>query len=50
MPSAGFETAIPATKRSQTYALDGAAIGIYWKSTYIVKINTFLRSTIMVYF
>jgi hypothetical protein len=28
MPSAGFEPAIPATKRSQTYALDRAANGI----------------------
>jgi hypothetical protein len=28
MPSAGFEPAIPATKRPQTYALDSAATGI----------------------
>jgi hypothetical protein len=28
MPLAGFETAIPATKRPQTYALDLAATGI----------------------
>jgi hypothetical protein len=28
MPRAGFETAIPATKRPQTYALDRAATGI----------------------
>jgi hypothetical protein len=28
MPSAGFEPANPATKRRQTYALDGAATGI----------------------
>jgi hypothetical protein len=28
MPRAGFEPAIPATKRPQTYALDRAAIGI----------------------
>jgi hypothetical protein len=28
MPSAGFESAIPATKRPQTYALDRAATGI----------------------
>jgi hypothetical protein len=28
MPLAGFETAIPATKRLQTYALDRAATGI----------------------
>jgi hypothetical protein len=28
MPSAGFESAIPATKRRQTYALEHAANGI----------------------
>jgi hypothetical protein len=28
MPSEGFEPATPATKRSQTYALDRAATGI----------------------
>jgi hypothetical protein len=28
MPSAGFEPAIPAAKRPQTYALDRAATGI----------------------
>jgi hypothetical protein len=28
MPRAGFETAIPATKSPQTYALDRAATGI----------------------
>jgi hypothetical protein len=28
MPSAGYEPAIPATKRPQTYALDRAATGI----------------------
>jgi hypothetical protein len=28
MPSAGFEPAIPATKRPQTYSWEGAAIGI----------------------
>jgi hypothetical protein len=28
MPSAGFEHAIPATKRPQTHALDRAAPGI----------------------
>jgi hypothetical protein len=28
MPSAGFESGIPATKRPQTYALDRAATGI----------------------
>jgi hypothetical protein len=32
MPRAGFEPAIPATKRLQTYALDSAAAGIdeFW--------------------
>jgi hypothetical protein len=35
MPSAGFERAIPATKRQQTYALDRAATGIgIYKFTY----------------
>jgi hypothetical protein len=34
MTSAGFETAIPATKRPQTYALDRAATGIGQKYTY----------------
>jgi hypothetical protein len=28
MPRAGFEPAFPATKRPQTYTLDGAAAGI----------------------
>jgi hypothetical protein len=28
IPRAGFETAIPATKQPQTYALDGATTGI----------------------
>jgi hypothetical protein len=28
MPRAGFEPAIPATKRPRTYDLDGAATGI----------------------
>jgi hypothetical protein len=28
MPSAGFETATPATERPQTYALDRAVTGI----------------------
>jgi hypothetical protein len=28
MPRAGFEAAIPATKRPQTYALDRAVTGI----------------------
>jgi hypothetical protein len=34
MLSAGFEFAIPATKRPQTYALDHAATGIGEISTY----------------
>jgi hypothetical protein len=33
MPSAGFETTIPATKGTQTYALDRAAIGIGTRCT-----------------
>jgi hypothetical protein len=33
MPLAGFETAIPETKRPQTYALDRAATGIGSYST-----------------
>jgi hypothetical protein len=35
MPSAGFKTAIPATKRPQTYALDRHATGIAQKNIYI---------------
>jgi hypothetical protein len=31
MPSAGFEPAIPASERPQTYTLDGVAIGISLK-------------------
>jgi hypothetical protein len=30
MPRAGFEPAIPATKRPQTYALNSAETGIGW--------------------
>jgi hypothetical protein len=30
MPSAGFEPAIPATKRPQTYALDRASTSVYF--------------------
>jgi hypothetical protein len=30
MPQAGFEPATPATKRTQTYALDCAATGMCW--------------------
>jgi hypothetical protein len=35
MPRAGFESAIPATIRPQTYALDRAATGISIPSHYI---------------
>ena len=38
MPSVGFEPAIPATKRSQNYALDRTATGIS-KSNYTLKKN-----------
>ena len=31
MPPVGFETAIPASKRPQTNALEHAAIGIGWE-------------------
>jgi hypothetical protein len=34
MPSARFETAIPANKRPQTYALDRVATGISTKVLY----------------
>jgi hypothetical protein len=33
MPPAGFEPAIPATKRPQTYALERAATGIDFSKT-----------------
>jgi hypothetical protein len=39
MPSAGFETAIPAKKRLQTYALDRAATGIDLDSLLQMLIN-----------
>ena len=39
MPSAGFELAIPAIKRRQTYALDRTATRIGWTSTQGVIIN-----------
>jgi len=35
MPSAGFEAAIPATKRPQTYALDSVATGIMFATLHI---------------
>ena len=42
MPSVGFETAIPASERPQTYALDRAATGT-GEYLYIMEIN-FCRS------
>jgi hypothetical protein len=38
MPRAGFETAIPATKQPQTYALHRAVTGIGYNNTYIINI------------
>ena len=38
MPPAGFESAIPAGERPQTYALDGAATGIGYKE-YSLKVK-----------
>jgi hypothetical protein len=41
MPGAGFELAIPGTKRLQTYSLDRAAIGIGFKlgiSRFILRV------------
>jgi hypothetical protein len=38
MPSAGFEPAIPATKRLQTYVLDRAATGIGNFTLHITKL------------
>jgi hypothetical protein len=43
MPSAGFETAIPATKRPHNYALDPSAIGIGKFGTYQDSISARLR-------
>jgi hypothetical protein len=45
MPSAGFEPAIPANKRPQTYVLDSAATGIGDRCTYLpfYKINHILE-------
>jgi hypothetical protein len=40
MPSAGFEAAIPATKRPHTDALDGAATGI---GKYKIYLTLFLK-------
>jgi hypothetical protein len=40
MSSAGFETAIPATERPHTYALDRAAT-VIGQRTYYVTINLF---------
>jgi hypothetical protein len=39
MPPAGFEPAIPASERSQTYALDPAATGIGEKEIYLDEIR-----------
>jgi hypothetical protein len=39
MHRAGFETAIPATKRPQTYALDRAATGIGNVCNIIIIVN-----------
>jgi hypothetical protein len=39
MRPAGFEPAIPASKRPQTHALDGAATGIGTKGSYKTKRN-----------
>jgi hypothetical protein len=44
MPSAGFEFAIPAGERPQTYALDRAAIWIGYKK-YILKDNDITKDT-----
>jgi hypothetical protein len=32
LPSANFEPAIPAIKRSQNYALEGTATGVGWNN------------------
>jgi hypothetical protein len=41
MPRAGFEPAVPATKRQQTYAVDGTATGIGLEAIYTAyKLNT----------
>jgi hypothetical protein len=45
MPQAGFEPAIPATKRPQTYALDRTATGI---GDSLTSISSFNKSTIIV--
>jgi hypothetical protein len=40
MPLAGFEPAIPATKRPQTYTLDRAATGIGFERIVTIIINS----------
>jgi hypothetical protein len=45
MPSAGFESATPATKRPQTYALDRAATEV----GYIVVRHALFRQVILVF-
>jgi hypothetical protein len=47
MPSAGFEPAIPAIKRPQTYALDRAATGIGQCMAYLMTIITMENSSKM---
>jgi hypothetical protein len=48
MPTAGFETAIPASERPETYVLDGAAtqIGKYSYSTLLGAFAKLQRETI----
>jgi hypothetical protein len=46
MPPAGFETAIPASERQQTHALDRAATGIgtsYFTQTYYRTVISVLK-------
>jgi hypothetical protein len=43
MPSAGFEPAIPAIKRLQTYALDSTATGIGNSLIVEIEINIVLN-------
>ena len=39
MPSAGFESAIPASERPSTHALDHTAIGISFLSFYLLQLQ-----------
>jgi hypothetical protein len=43
MPSAGFETATPATKRPQTYALDRAATEVGIKKPKLFKMYKIIK-------